>query len=121
MKNLHLITLLSIIMLASTQIQTLGNDNHNPDIYKRDKNATIFQPADEFKALGMIGQYFKDTATATISNPLDSHHTVIFVFEKVIEEHGIIPDNETFIGSYTPDKNGATTYLYGILRKPLWK
>lgn len=121
MKNLHASIFLSIIMLASTQIQTLDNNGRNPDIYKRNKNAIIFHPADEFKAPGMIGQYFKDSATATISNPLESNHTVIFVFEKVIEEHGAIPNDLKFIGSYSSENNEATIFLYGLLREPLWK
>ena len=116
MKNVYVILLMSAITLESIEIQSFDQD-----VFDNAPNTIIFQPADEFKAPDMVGQYFKDTATAIIRNPLQSNHTVIFVFENVIEESGKIPDGLTFIGSYTQDKDGVIVHIYGILREPLWK
>jgi len=114
MKKIYTMLLLSIAVLTNLQL--------TQDIFDNDPTAIEFQPADEFKAPSMVGLFFKQKATATIRDPEQETITVIFVFEKVIEKKGNIPQdpNLSYIGSYKNKKN-KTRHLYGILRDPLWK
>jgi len=109
-----LMLIFTICLIGQTNLQT--SDLVVPESsLLGPQNSIQFKPADQFAGVEMVGNYFKNNATATINDPFEITDTCTFSFTDVQE--GNIHNSESlqFIGSYTPKDLTNRINLYGIL------